>query len=250
MQIIKSEIKKQQQDFVDSKKIPNHIAIIMDGNRRWARKNGLPSIAGHTKGAHTLTEIVKSSIKFKIKILTVFAFSTENWNRDEDEVKKLMNLYEVFLNDQLTFMLKEKIRLNVIGDLSKCPNSLQNCFSSIIEKTKNNAVLDLVIAINYGSKDEMRRAMIKILDDYDNKKVSKEGISEKLINSYLDTKSFSDPDLFIRTSGEQRLSNFLLWQLSYAEIYITDILWPDFSEKDFLNAILEYQKRKRRFGGS
>jgi undecaprenyl diphosphate synthase len=242
--------KKKESNLLTLENVPHHVAIIMDGNRRWARKNSLPSIAGHKQGAKILTDIVKASIDFKIKVLTVFAFSTENWNRSDDEVKKLMNLYEVFLKKQLAFMLKEKIRLNIIGDLSKCPKSLQDCFSKVIEQTKNNDKLDLVIAINYGSKDEIKRAIIKILNDYDNKKISKEDISEKLISDYLDTKNFKEPDLFIRTSGEQRLSNFMLWQLSYSEIYLTEVLWPDFNKAEFLNAILDYQKRKRRFGGT
>lgn len=250
MQLIK---KPDYQDQIksltkDITKIPKHIAIIMDGNRRWAKKNNLPKAAGHIKGAQTLTNIVKIASKLKIKIITVFAFSTENWSRSKNEIATLMNLFNLYLKKQLKFMQKEKVRLNVIGDLSKLPLKLQNAFIETVQKTKDNDVIDLVLAVNYGFRDEMKRAICKILDDFENKKIAKEDISESLIAQYLDTKNFSDPDLFIRTSGENRLSNFLLWQQAYSEIYITDVLWPEFKEKDFLNAIYEFQKRKRRFG--
>ncbi|NGX44485.1 MAG: Ditrans,polycis-undecaprenyl-diphosphate synthase ((2E,6E)-farnesyl-diphosphate specific) [Candidatus Anoxychlamydiales bacterium] len=232
----------------DLTKVPSHIAIIMDGNRRWAKKNNLPAAAGHIKGALALTNVVKLASKLKIKTLTVFAFSTENWLRSKIEINSLMKLFNLYLKKQLKFMQKEKVKLSVIGDLSKLPENLQKAFNSTIEKTKDNDVIELVIAVNYGFKDEMKRAIQKIVEDFENKKISKSDISEDLISEYLDTKNHTDPDLFIRTSGENRLSNFLLWQQAYSEIYITDILWPDFKEKDFLNAIHEFQKRKRRFG--
>lgn len=232
----------------DLTKIPKHVAIIMDGNRRWAKKNNLPIAAGHIKGAQSLTNIVKIASKLRIKTLTVFAFSTENWSRSNHEINNLMKLFNIYLKKQLKFMQKEKVKLSVIGDLTKMPENLQKVFNSTIEKTKNNDVIELVIAVNYGSKDEMRRAVLKILEDCENKKISKKDISEGLISQYLDTKNLSDPDLFIRTSGENRLSNFLLWQQAYSEIYITDVLWPEFKQKDFIDAIKEFQKRKRRFG--
>jgi len=238
-------IEKLTKDFT---KIPSHVAIIMDGNRRWAKKNNLPVAAGHIKGANSLTNVVKIASKLKIKTLTVFAFSTENWLRSKVEVSSLMKLFDLYLKRQLKFMQKEKVKLSIIGDLSKLPEKLQKAFNFTIEKTKNNDVIELVIAVNYGFKDEMKRAIKKILEDFENKKISKKDISENLISQYLDTKNHTDPDLFIRTSGENRLSNFLLWQQAYSEIYITDILWPDFKEKDFLDAIEEFQKRKRRFG--
>jgi undecaprenyl diphosphate synthase len=247
---LKEENKTEVFSLLDLAKIPEHIAIIMDGNRRWAKKHGLYSIEGHKKGADTLTEIVKASIKLKVKILTVFAFSTENWSRSDEEIKNLMNLFDIYLKSQAEFMIQEKISLKVIGDLSKCPKILQDSFCKTVDKTKNGYKLDLVLAVNYGSKDEIKRALVKILSDYDDKKVTKNDISEKLIEKYLDTKNLKDPDLLIRTSGEQRLSNFLLWQLSYTEMYITDILWPDFNNKEFFKAILEYQNRKRRLGGT
>ncbi len=232
----------------DLTKMPKHVAIIMDGNRRWAKKNNLPTAAGHIKGAQTLTNIVKIASKLKIKTLTVFAFSTENWSRSKKEINNLMKLFNLYLKKQLKFMQKEKVKLSVIGDLAKMPENLQKAFNSTIEKTKDNDVIDLVLAVNYGFKDEMKRAVKKIVEDCENKKISKNDISENLISKYLDTKNFSDPDLFIRTSGENRLSNFLLWQQAYSEIYITEVLWPEFKEKDFIEAMQEFQKRKRRFG--
>lgn len=235
---------------LDLTKIPEHVAIIMDGNRRWAKKFNKPSFVGHTKGADILTEIVKTSLDLNIKILTVFAFSTENWNRSSYEIKKLMNLFNLYLKKQLKFMIKEKISLEVIGDLTKCPKILQNAFQNSISKTKNGNKLKLVIAVNYGSKDEIKRAIKKIIDDVENKKIKKDDITEELICKYLDTKDFKDPDLLIRTSGEKRLSNFMLWQLSYTEICITDILWPEYTKKDFVKAIHEYQNRKRRLRGA
>lgn len=251
MKTIESDFKiKRKFNLLDLTKIPKHIAIIMDGNRRWARKNDLPSIAGHKKGADTLTQVVKTSVNLGVKILTVFAFSTENWTRSNEEINNLMKLFVFYLKKQAGFMLKEKISLNVIGDLGKCPEILQKTFCETIEKTKNGDKLNLVIAVNYGSKNEIKRAIIKILDEYDKQKITKKDISEEFIRKYLDTKDYKDPDLLIRTSGEQRLSNFLLWQLSYTEIYVTDVLWPDFNKKAFLNAIIEYQNRKRRLGGA
>ncbi|NGX62980.1 MAG: Isoprenyl transferase [Candidatus Anoxychlamydiales bacterium] len=235
---------------VDLQKTPSHVAIIMDGNRRWAKKHSLPAIVGHTKGAQTLTNIVKVANKLKIKTLTVFAFSTENWSRSEKEIKNIMKLFNVYLKKQLKFMQKEKVRLDVIGDLSKLDKNLQKAFLDVIDKTKNNQNINLVLAINYGAKNEMKRAILKMIEDVENKKILKKDISENLISSYLDTKNYPDPDLLIRTSNENRISNFLLWQLSYSEIYITKILWPDFKEKDFIEAISEFQKRKRRLGGN
>ncbi|NGX28576.1 MAG: Isoprenyl transferase [Candidatus Anoxychlamydiales bacterium] len=233
---------------LDKTKIPKHIAIIMDGNRRWAKKRSLPAIIGHSKGAETLTSIVKTAAFFKIKVLTVYAFSTENWSRSQSEINHVMRLFVKYLKKQLKFLIKEKVRLNIIGDLSLCPQNVQESFIDTIEKTKDGDKLDLVIAINYGARDEIKRAIVKILNDYDDKKISKSQISSELIDQYLDTNKYPDPDLLIRTGGELRISNFLLWQLSYAELYITNVLWPDFNQNELLKAILEFQRRKRRFG--
>lgn len=238
-----------EKSFLDLTKMPKHIAIIMDGNRRWAKKNNLPSIVGHTKGADSLTNIVEIALELKIKAISVFAFSTENWTRSQDEINNIMNLFDLYLKKQKDFMIREGVRLTVIGDLSKCPKNVINSFNEVKKQTSISDKLDLVIAVNYGSRDEIKRAVVKIFDDFESKKIKKEDISEELINNYLDTNNLSDPDLLIRTSGEKRLSNFLLWQLSYSEIYVTDVLWPDFSKKDFIDAIYEFQKRKRRLGG-
>ncbi|MBN2479434.1 MAG: isoprenyl transferase [Parachlamydiales bacterium] len=240
----------KQLDIIDLKKVPKHVAIIMDGNRRWAKKHCLPSIVGHTKGAEALTNLVKASLQLGIKTLTVFAFSTENWQRSESEIKNLMNLFDLYLKKQKDFMMEHKVKLDFIGDLSKCPKKTIESFHNVKKLTSKNEKLDLVIAINYGARDEMKRAMIKLIKDYDEKKINLENINEETIRNYLDTSKYKDPDLLIRTSDEKRISNFLLWQMSYTEIYITDTLWPDFNEKQFLNAIYDFQKRKRRHGGT
>ncbi len=242
--LIKGSVKKEPE--LDKTTIPKHIAVIMDGNRRWAKSRNLPSFVGHKKGADVLINTVKDCLELEVKVLTVFAFSTENWNRSVKEIEHLMNLFELYLRKQASFMKKEGVRLSYIGDLSEFSEKVQNAFAKTIEITKDGKNLDLVIAINYGSRDEMKRAVVKIVEDCADNKISKEDISEKLISNYLDTKKFNDPDLLIRTSGEKRLSNFLLWQSSYSELYITDLLWPEFTKKDLHVAIHEYQKRKKR----
>lgn len=248
MKIVETQSDIARHELFDEINIPQHVAIIMDGNRRWAKKNRQPPFMGHSQGAEALTEIVKTSLDLKIEMLTVFAFSTENWRRSDEEITNVMNLFSVYLKKQVGFMLERKISLDVIGDLTKCPVFLQNQFNETIMKTRGGNNLKLIIAVNYGAKDEIRRAVIKIVQDFEKQKILKEDITEELISKYLDTKDYKDPDLLIRTSGVKRLSNFLLWQLSYTEIYITDTLWPDFSKKDFIKAIVEFQNRKRRFG--
>ena len=232
--------------LVDKEKIPHHIAIIMDGNRRWAKKNGVSRIVGHKKGAENLTRILKASLSLGIKVLTVFAFSTENWNRSKKEIEALMRLFETYLIKYSHILKREKIRLRTIGDSSKCSRALQKLIDKTKENTADGDKLDLVLAINYGGRDEITRAVKNILNDYD--KGMKNKITENFIASYLDTAFCPDPELVIRTSGELRLSNFLLWQMSYSEFYAIDVLWPDFSERHLLEAILGYQKRERRFG--
>lgn len=228
--------------------IPEHIAIIMDGNRRWAKKEGLPPMAGHWRGAEILSKIVRCSAEIGIKTLTVYAFSTENWKRPPLEVKALMRLFKSHLIRQTPVMIEEGVRFSVIGDCSKFSRDLQKTLKETEEATSDGRSLDLVVALNYGARDEMKRAMENILEDCLAKKISKEDLSEDLIGTYLDTSKWKDPDLLIRPSGENRLSNFLLWQISYSEIYVTETLWPDFTEKDLLDAILEYQKRELRLG--
>lgn len=229
---------------VNAMSAPEHVAIIMDGNRRWAKNQGLPVSAGHFRGAERLTQIVQAASAFGIKVLTVYAFSTENWKRPSVEVKALMQLFKSYLKRQRSSMIKEGVRLNTIGDVSKFPKDVLQVLEETIEATKEGAKLDLIIALNYGARDELKRAIGAMIDD----KISKEELSEDLISSYLDTAKWKDPDLLIRTSGESRVSNFLLWQISYSEVFVTDVLWPDFGEKDLLAAIQEYQKRELRLG--
>jgi undecaprenyl diphosphate synthase len=249
--LINSTINKTINSFeeLDLNNIPKHIAIIMDGNRRWAKKNNLPTMMGHWEGAETLTNIVKAAVEMGVKVLTVFAFSTENWSRSSKEIEMLMNFFEIYLMYQSRFLQKEGVRLEIIGDVSKLSDKLKKTLVEAKKKTAHGKKLDLVIAINYGARDEIKRAFEKMIKDYDEKKISKENITEDLLSKYLDTAKWEDPELLIRTSGEKRLSNFLLWQVSYAEIFNTDVLWPDFTKKKFYEAIVEYQSRARRMGG-
>lgn len=233
---------------IDPLRLPSHVAIIMDGNRRWAKKYHLPFMVGHWKGADNLTRMTKAAIELGVKVLTVYAFSTESWNRSQGEVQYLMHLLETFLIRKRNFMVREGIRLETIGDIGRLPDEVQLVLNETKEATKEGDKIDLVIAINYGARDEMKRAIQTMTQDCLEGKLSKEEITEEIISDYLDTGKWQDPDLLIRTSGEIRLSNFLLWQLSYSEVYITNVLWPEFSERDFFNSILEYQQRQRRFG--
>lgn len=228
---------------IDLSKLPKHIAIIMDGNGRWAKKRFLPRIIGHTNGVKTVKEIVQCARELNIKVLTLYAFSTENWIRPQDEVAGIMNLLKTHLKSELDTMLSNKISFNVLGDISKFSKDLQEELINVTEKTKNNKEMTLNVALNYGSRQELIRAF-KLLQE---KNVS--DITEQDISDSLYTKGMPDPDLLIRTSGEMRISNFLLWQIAYSEIYITDVLWPDFTKDEFYKAIIEYQKRERRFGG-
>jgi len=234
--------------LVDSTKIPKHIAIIMDGNRRWARQRELPPMMGHWEGAEVLTDIVRFAAYLGVKTLTVYAFSTENWGRPEIEVEALMNIFEVYLKGKQEQMIHDGIRLDAIGDIAKLPSKVQEAFYETKKATEKCDKINLVLAMNYGARDEIRRAFLKIFEQHEKKKLLPGELTEDLISSYLDTKLWGDPDLLIRTSGELRMSNFLLWQMSYAEIYITEVLWPDFCPKELLQAILAYQKRNRRIG--
>jgi len=233
---------------LNKERIPEHVAIIMDGNRRWAKKRGLLPMAGHRKGAETLTQITRVAGDLGVKTLTVYAFSTENWKRAPFEVHALMKLFKTYLIKQCPVMIDEGVRLNVIGDVSKFPKDVRDTLEKTLVATEKGRRFDLVLALNYGGRDEIKRAICSIVEDYAREKISKEEISEKLIGQYLDTAKWRDPDLLIRTSGESRISNFLLWQISYSEVVVTDVLWPDFSEKELLNALLEYQKRELRLG--
>lgn len=234
---------------LDSLKIPKHIAFIMDGNRRWAKQRGLPPMMGHWEGAEVLTDVVRAASALGIETITVYSFSTENWLRSQEEVEALMQLFEVYLIRKKELMIREGIRLETIGDLGRFPSHVQEAFDSAKKATKHCSKINLVLALNYGARDEIRRAMVKILELNEKKKISPADLTEDLISRHLDTSRWGDPELMVRTSGELRVSNFLLWQISYAEIYVTEKLWPDFSSKDLLEAIAAFQKRGRRLGG-
>ncbi|MFJ7638561.1 isoprenyl transferase [Peribacillus sp. NPDC097264] len=228
--------------------VPQHIAIIMDGNGRWAKKRALPRVAGHHEGMKTVRKITKISNELGIKTLTVYAFSTENWKRPKSEVDFLMKLPQEFLGTFLPELIAENVRVEMMGDLSLIPSHTQKAVKQAMEDTKNNNGMILNFALNYGSRGEIVAAVNSIIHDVKNG-IIKENVSEEIVSSYLMTQHLLDPDLLIRTSGEKRLSNFMLWQSAYTELWFTDVLWPDFSEGHLLQAVEEYQKRSRRFGG-
>ncbi|KAB8138769.1 isoprenyl transferase [Gracilibacillus oryzae] len=230
-------------------KVPEHIAIIMDGNGRWAQKKGLPRIAGHREGMDNIKKIVKIANKRSVKILTLYAFSTENWKRPSTEIDFLMKLPIDFLQHYLPELIDENVRIQTIGEVNDLPANTRNAIMRAIEQTSDNTGLILNIAINYGSKYEIVQSMKLICQDIIQGNYSIDDISEEKITEHLYTSELSDPDLLIRTSGELRLSNFLLWQSAYSELWFTDTLWPDFDEEEFEKAINDYQGRKRRYGG-
>lgn len=230
--------------------LPTHIAIIMDGNRRWAKSQGKPAGFGHRAGAKTLENIVRYANKIGLKYITVYAFSTENWKRSEDEVSGLMLLLQNYLADYAKRADTENIRIKVIGDITKFPEGTQKSIKQCIERTKSNTGVTFSIALNYGGRDEIKEAIKKIVADVKDGKLKEEEIQEELINKYLYTKDMPDPDLIIRTSGEQRLSGFLAWQSTYSELYFIQKNWPDFTEKDLDEAIEEYNRRTRKFGAN
>ncbi len=232
-------------------KTPTHVAIIMDGNGRWARQKGLPRIAGHRAGVETVREAVKAAIEMKIPVLTLYAFSQENWKRPKEEVSMLMGLLDLFLRKELDELRREGVRLHVIGRLEGLPANIARQLTQAATATRANDRLVLNLALNYGSRQEILDAVARLLEEV-RRDPSAFGdpaaLTEELFSSYLYTHGLPDPDLLIRTSGEMRLSNFLLWQLSYAEIYITKKFWPDFRREDFRKAVRAYAKRERRFG--
>lgn len=234
---------------IDMTRIPQHIAIIMDGNGRWAKRRGLPRSMGHAKGAETLKTIVKAANGLGVKALTVYAFSTENWKRPMKEVVYIMKLLEEYLDKHIAALHKENVRMRVIGDISKLSEILQENIKRAEALTKDNTGLTLQVAINYGGRDEITRAVKEIASEVKDSKLNVEDISMDLISEHLDTLEFSNVDLLIRPSNDFRISNFLLWQLAYAEFWFTDTHWPDFSRETLLEAICAYQKRERRFGG-
>lgn len=230
-------------------KVPQHIAIILDGNGRWAKKKGMPRNYGHAQGSKNVERICEDAYRLGVKYLTVYAFSTENWKRPKEEVDALMGLLRNYMKTCLKTAEKNRMRVRVLGDKTALDKDIRNRIAELEEATKNNDGLNFQIALNYGSRDEMVRAMKKMCQDIKAGEVEPEAIDEKLFESYLDTHDIPDPDLMIRTSGEQRLSNYLLWQLAYSEFYFTDVLWPDFTKEELIKAIEYYNGRDRRFGG-
>ena len=235
-------------DKIDYSNIPNHVAIIMDGNGRWARKLNKERFFGHNTGINSVRESLDISIELGIETLTLYAFSIENWNRPKNEVNALMSLLSNTIEKELTNIQENNIKLNVIGNLDLLPKNTRDKLLDGVKKTNNNDGLNLNLAVSYGAKQEMIRAVKLISDKVKKNIISQENIDEDTINEHLYTRNSKNVDLLIRTGGEYRISNFLLWQISYAELNFQDVLWPDFKKKHFLNAIIDYQKRTRRFG--
>lgn len=240
---------EDQLKHIDKDYIPKHIGIIMDGNRRWATKRKILHREGHIQGVKVAISMIQAVKELGINTLTLFVFSTENWQRPIQEIKSLMSLFRLYIWRMRKEMNDEKIRLHTIGDLSAFPTSLQKIIIKTKNATKDNRDFNLILAINYGGRDEIRRAVIRLIQNHQKNPINLEQFTEEEFATYLDTANWKDPDLLIRTSGEKRISNFLLWQISYTELYISDTLWPDFTRKDLMEAILEYQQRIRRLGG-
>lgn len=228
--------------------VPNHVAIILDGNGRWAKKKKMPRNYGHAQGSKNVEKICEEAYKMGIQYLTVYAFSTENWKRPQEEVDALMKLLQTYLETSVKTSTKNNMKVRVIGDTSKLSDEIKKSIADLEEASKNNTGLKFQVAINYGSRDELLRAVKAVALDIKTNKTEIDHIDEAIFEQYLDTKGIPDPDLLIRTSGEQRLSNFLLWQLAYTEFYFTDVLWPDFNKKELMKAVEYYSSRNRKFG--
>ncbi|MCX7551691.1 isoprenyl transferase [Xanthomarina sp. F2636L] len=238
------ELKSQ----INTSKLPKHLAIIMDGNGRWAKQKGMLRAFGHENGTKSVRQVVEGSAELGIENLTLYAFSTENWNRPKLEVKTLMNLLVASLKKEIKTLQDNDIKLLAIGNLEELPKKAHKELQEVIEKTKDNKRMILTLALSYGSREELINTVKKISIKVKNNIISPENIDESVINEHLYTQNLHDVDLLIRTSGEQRISNFLLWQIAYAELYFTNVLWPDFTKQHLYEAIIEYQKRERRFG--
>tara|TARA_B100000809_G_scaffold266057_1_gene327122 strand:- start:3656 stop:4399 length:744 start_codon:yes stop_codon:yes gene_type:complete len=233
---------------INTADVPNHIAIIMDGNGRWAKSHSKPRIFGHKKGVLSVRSVVEGAGEVGVKYLTLYAFSTENWNRPKVEVAALMQLLVVTISKEVASLNKNNVRLLTIGDLKSLPGNCERELEKAKEKTKNNTGLNLVLALSYSSKSEIVRTVKSIATKVSEKKIDVSDIDSDLISDYLDTAAMPNPELLVRTSGEYRLSNFLLWQIAYSELYFTNKFWPDFTKEDLFEAIVDYQKRERRFG--
>ena len=233
----------------DPARTPTHVAIIMDGNGRWAAKRGLPRLAGHSAGAKAVREVIAASIELGISYLTIYSFSSENWNRPKDEVSGLMSLFVEVLERELTNLQRMHVRVQVIGAMDELPTATREAFERVVARTADNAGLTLVVALNYGARNEIVRAAQALARRAAAGELDPAQIDDDAFAAELYTASIPDPDLLVRTSGELRVSNFLLWQIAYSELYVTPMLWPDFGRADLLRAVVEYQKRDRRFGG-
>jgi len=238
----------EQLSSLDSKQVPRHIAFIPDGNRRWAKKISKDASHGHQKGADILLDIVKACKEMGVQTATFFLFSTENWTRPKTEVHALMWLLKKYLIQERPRLIKNGVKLSAIGETSKLPKRVQTALKDTIEATAHCEDIEVVFALNYGARDEICRAVGRIVDDIEKDALSKEEITEKVIGQYLDTSKWEDPDLLIRTSGEMRVSNFLLWQISYTEVFISPAFWPEFTPDHLLGAVLDYQNREKRRG--
>jgi undecaprenyl diphosphate synthase len=234
---------------IKEKKVPSHVAIIMDGNGRWAKQRALPRVAGHHEGMKVVRKITKLASELGIEVLTLYAFSTENWKRPKNEVDYLLKLPEEFLGTFLPELIKENVKVTMMGYKENLPEHTLKAIEKAINETKTNTGLILNFALNYGSRAEIVDAVKHVLNDCQNGIINENELTEEVFSSYLMTGGMKDPDLLIRTSGEIRLSNFMLWQLAYTEFWFTDVYWPDFQEKHFIDAIYDYQNRQRRFGG-
>lgn len=228
--------------------LPKHIAIIMDGNGRWAKKQGMMRVFGHENGKKSVKKIIESCTRLGVENLTLYAFSTENWNRPKVEIDALMKLLFTALKKEFKSLHENNIRFNTIGNIAMLPKATHDEILEVIKKTENNTKMTLTLALSYGSREELISAIKNISSKVKNNIISVDSIDETIINQHLYTQNLPDVDLLIRTSGEHRISNFLLWQIAYAELYFTDVLWPDFTEQDLYEAIISYQKRERRFG--
>ena len=233
---------------INKDKLPRHIAIIMDGNGRWAEKRSLNRIAGHRTGIKKAKEVIRSCRELGIEVLTLYAFSTENWKRPQREIKALMALLKRFLRAEGKELIENNIRLNTIGNIVDLPKDVSQVLQEVMQKTKRNTGMVLNAALSYSGRDEIIRAVKKIIGHVQQGEMTTKQINEEIFSQYLFTSGLPDPDLLIRTSGELRISNFLLWQMAYTEIYVTDILWPDFNKNNLIDAIADYQKRERRYG--
>jgi len=247
--IVISNCKNNKNELFDMSKLPQHLAIIMDGNGRWAKKKGLPRSVGHSEGAKVVKRVITNCLDFNIPILTLFAFSTENWKRPKNEITYLLKLFKRVLSKEKANLIKNNIKINFIGRLNDLPNSLKNKMNELCESTKRNNKLILNIAVNYGGRAEIVDAINSIILKIDKKNLNIEEINEDTIRDNLYTYNLPDPDLLIRTAGEMRISNFMIWQIAYTEFWVTPVLWPDFDKNNLIEAIINFQKRVRKYGG-